>query len=56
MEGIQQNAYHQILTPDTFFQSNWEFLHQPLQPPCSAQPLPTDGNRAIAQTVIEYFQ
>jgi hypothetical protein len=56
LEGIQNYAYHQIVTPAEFFQGNWEFLCQSLQPPKQSQPLAKDGTEAIAQTVIQYFQ
>ena len=55
LAGIQDHAYHQILTPAEFSQGNWEFLHQPLQPPRQAQPVALDGCEAIAHAVINYF-
>ncbi len=56
LEGIRNSIEHLILTPAEFFQGNWEFLRQPLQPPQQAQPLAKNGNEAIAQAVIDYFQ
>ena len=56
MEGIQNYADHQILTPTEFFQSNWEFLNHPPQPPKQSQRLAIDGTEAIAQTIVNYFQ
>ena len=55
LEGIQNYGYHQIINPDEFFQSKWEFLHQDLQPPRQSQPLSKDGTEAIANAVINYF-
>ncbi|HEY9873822.1 MAG TPA: hypothetical protein V6D12_10315 [Candidatus Obscuribacterales bacterium] len=55
LEGIQNHAYHQILTPDEFFLGNWEFLHQPLQPPRQSQSLAKDGTEAIARAIVNYF-
>ena len=56
IEGIENYSYHQILTPTEFFQGNWEFLHQPPQPPRQSVPLAKDGTEAIAQAVVNYFQ
>jgi hypothetical protein len=55
LEGIQNYGEHQILTPAEFFQGDWEFLSQPLQPPRQSQPLAKDGTEAIAQAVVRYF-
>lgn len=52
IDGIANYSYHQILTPDEFFQGNWEFLHQPPQPPRQPQPIAKDGNEAIAHAVL----
>ncbi|MEW5860329.1 MAG: glycosyl transferase, partial [Cyanobacteriota bacterium] len=56
LEGIQNHTYHQILQPAEFFQSNWEFLHQPMLPPHQSQMVATDGTEAIARAVVSYFQ
>jgi indole-3-glycerol phosphate synthase len=56
LEGIQNYAYHQILTPEEFFEGNWEFLNCF---PTATQAIPTvakDGTEAIAQTIVSYFQ
>lgn len=55
LEGIQNYAYHQIVTPKEFFLSNWEFLHQSLNPPRQSQPIAKDGTDAIAQAVVHYL-
>jgi len=55
LEGIANYNSHQILTPEEFFQGNWNFLQQPLQPPKQTQPIAKDGNVAIAQAIINYF-
>ncbi|MDY7013298.1 MAG: glycosyl transferase [Cyanobacteriota bacterium] len=52
IEGIQDYAFHQILSPEEFFQSRWEFLHRPLQPPHQPTSLPGDGTDTIARTLI----
>ncbi|KGF72560.1 hypothetical protein DO97_07745 [Neosynechococcus sphagnicola sy1] len=56
LEGIQQYAQHQILTPGEFYQGTWTFLEQPLQPPQQSQSLDPHGNLAIAQAVVDYLQ
>lgn len=56
LDGIRNHACHQILKPTQLFEGNWAFLKEPLQPPASATPLQTDGNRAIARAVSAYFQ
>lgn len=56
LEGIQNYGYHQIIKPSEFFQANWEFLHQPIQPPRLSQQLPKNGTETIAQQVVQYFQ
>jgi hypothetical protein len=56
LEGIQNYAYHQILTPGEFFEGNWEFLNSSPQPPRQSQRVAIDGTEAIAQTIVSYFQ
>ena len=56
LEGIQNYAYHQILTPQDFFQGNWDFLSHSPQPPKQSQPVQRNGTEAIAQAVINYYQ
>lgn len=56
LEGIQDYAHHQILTPAEFFQGNWEFLRRSPRPPQQSHPLAKDGTEAIAQAVVNYFQ
>jgi hypothetical protein len=55
LQGMQDYAQHQILKPEQFFAGDWEFLHQSLQPPLTNQPV-TDGNRAIAEAVVNFLQ
>ncbi len=56
LEGIADYAYHQILEPEEFFQGEWEFLHQPVQPPRRSDSLATDGNETIAAAIVDYLQ
>jgi hypothetical protein len=56
IEGIQNYAQHQVLTPHELTEGNWEFLHQAPQPPRQSQTLALDGNEVIAHAVGQYFQ
>ena len=55
IRGIEDHASHRILSSAEFFQGDWQFLREPMQPPRLAEPLAKDGNEAIAQAVAEYF-
>lgn len=55
LDGIQNYARHQIVTPEAFFQSSWEWLHQTPNPPRQTASLPIDGTETIAREVINYF-
>ncbi len=55
IEGIQNHAHHQIVTPAEFFLGNWEFLRQPLQPPLQSELLATNGTESIAHAVLSFF-
>jgi hypothetical protein len=55
LAGMQACQPHQILTPDQFFQTQWEFLRQDFHPPLTNERVDKDGNGAIAQTVMDYF-
>jgi hypothetical protein len=56
LQGIQAYSQHQILEPPDFFNDNWDFLHQPLQPPSQTNRLDKGGNEAIASAVVNYLQ
>lgn len=55
LKGLQDYGYHQIISPEEFFQGNWDFLHQSPIPPRQDTPLPKDGSLTIAQAVVNYF-
>ncbi len=55
IEGVANYASHQILSPNEFFQSGWEFLNQSPQMPRLSQPLAKDGNQTVARAVLSYF-
>jgi hypothetical protein len=56
LNGMQDYGHHQVISPDQFFTDNWDFLHQPLQPPRVNSKLATDGNHAIATAIINYLE
>jgi hypothetical protein len=56
LEGLQTQSHHQIIQLTDLFQSQWEFLHQPLQPPTTHQQFAKDGNDTIAQAVVDFFE
>jgi hypothetical protein len=55
LNGMQDYGYHQVISPDQFFTTNWNFLNQPLQPPRVAIKLATDGNNFIATSIVNYL-
>jgi len=55
LAGIRHHCYHRIITPAEFIEGDWDFLHRPLNPPETDQPLDKTGNEAIAQAVVDYF-
>jgi hypothetical protein len=55
INGMQDYGYHQVISPDEFFGSDWKFLDSPLQPPRLTTPIKTDGNQTIANAIVKYF-
>jgi hypothetical protein len=55
LKGIRDYAHHKILEPADFFQTDWQFLREPMQPPEQSKTLAIDGNEAIARAVFDYF-
>ena len=53
--GIANYNYHKLITPQTFFQGNWDFLYQELKAPQSSEPIAVDGNERIASAVVNYI-
>jgi hypothetical protein len=54
LAGITNYNHHQIITIPEFFQSDWNFLHQPTQPPKQPNIITKNGNQTIAKAVIDY--
>jgi predicted glycosyltransferase len=55
LNGMQDYGYHQVISPDQFFNSNWDFLNQALQPPRLSTKLATNGNQSIASSIVDYL-
>jgi hypothetical protein len=55
IKGISNCLPHQILKPEEFFTSNWDFLHQQPQPPKGDKPIDKNGNETIAKAVMDFF-
>ena len=51
LNSIQDYSFHQIISPEEFFEGNWSFLHQDLTPPRKTEKLPKDGATKIAQEI-----
>lgn len=56
LEGIQNYAEHQIITPEAFFGGNWNFLNNSPQLPRQGNTLATDGAEVIAREVVAYLK
>lgn len=56
LEGMQDDARHQILDADAFFSGDWSFLDQPLLSPRRAEPLDKRGNETIAGAIAAYLR
>ncbi|MEM9137128.1 MAG: glycosyl transferase, partial [Cyanobacteria bacterium P01_F01_bin.42] len=55
IEGLVNHSFHQLLEPNEFETSGWEFLHRPLTTPRTDQKLPKNGNGVIADAIAAYF-
>jgi hypothetical protein len=55
LNGMQDHGYHQVISPEQFFNPNWDFLNTPLQSPRVNTKLATDGNHSIASSIIKYL-
>lgn len=55
VNGLQDHSWHRVLTPAEFFDGDWAFLTQPLDPPRTTQSLAKDGNHQIATAIVDYL-
>jgi UDP:flavonoid glycosyltransferase YjiC (YdhE family) len=51
--GVQDYAKHAIISPQEFYEGDWQFLDAPLQPPRQSKKLDLHGEVAIARAIIE---
>lgn len=56
LAGIQDYAYHQIISYEDFFASDWSFLFDELNPPQTNKVLNKNGSETIAQEVIHFLR
>ncbi len=55
VNGLQDHAWHQVISPEEFIQSKWDFLRQPLNPPRTKQSVAKNGNEQIAGEIVEFM-
>lgn len=55
LNGMQDCNPHLIVTPEQFFQGDWQFLEHSPQPPRRPEPIDKTGNETIARAVVEYL-
>jgi len=54
LKSIQDHSYHQIVTTEDFFKSDWDFLQQPLNAPKTKIKLSKNGSETIAEEIIRF--
>lgn len=55
LEGLQNYGPHQIISTAEFFEENWQFLREPVQPPRRSEKLDKNGTETIAEAIVNYF-
>ncbi|WP_036487670.1 glycosyl transferase [Myxosarcina sp. GI1] len=55
INGIRDHSYHQIITPENFFEGEWDFLHHDSLPPRKKTTLATNGAETIAREIITFL-
>lgn len=55
LDNIQDYSQHQIISPEEFFQGDWNFLKQDLLVPRKTKRLAKDGALTIAQEISNYL-
>lgn len=56
LAGIQDYAWHQIISDGDFFESNWSFLLNDLIPPRTNKILAKNGSETIAREIVNYLK
>lgn len=52
LEGLREYSWHQIITPQEFFNPSWDFLHTEPIAPRSSQRLDKRGSETIAAEIV----
>ncbi|MBD2428537.1 glycosyl transferase [Phormidium sp. FACHB-1136] len=55
VNGLQDHSWHRVLPPNELFRGDWAFLTEPLHPPRKTLTLSKEGNRQIAEAVVDYL-
>lgn len=55
VNGLRDHSWHRVLTPAEFFDGDWAFLTQPLNPPRTTKSLVKDGNHQIARAIVDHL-
>jgi hypothetical protein len=55
VKGIQDYAYHQVLSPQQLVNSGWDFLREAPSPPQKQQKISKNGNEEIAGAIVDYL-
>jgi hypothetical protein len=54
--SLKNYSPHQIISPADFYEGNWEFIKQPMNPPILSKKLDKTGNETIARAVVNWLQ
>ncbi len=54
--GLQDYGFHQIITPADFYEGNWDFIKQPMNPPRLSEAIDKTGNETISQAVVNLLK
>jgi hypothetical protein len=56
IDGLQDYNHHLIISPEDFYEGDWQFLNADMQPPRQPNSVPDHhGEVAIATTILEYL-
>lgn len=55
LQGLKDYSYHNIVSYQDFFETNWSFLNQELSPPQSHDKILKNGTEKIAEEIINFF-
>ncbi|MEM9539572.1 MAG: glycosyl transferase [Cyanobacteria bacterium P01_E01_bin.42] len=56
VEGLKNYGRHQVMSPESFFAGDWDFLSRSPEPPQETASLAKDGTETIARAIVDYFQ